>query len=90
MLKRQLVRGIVISNTCVKLYRNWIINEAARAGEHTNERTYVLTYIRTGQTLYPLHNFVVRGDNKDPALPEMRQTKLPGPSCSKHLAERAR
>ena len=66
MLKRELVRGIVISNTCVKLYRNWIINEVARAGEHTNERTYVLTYIRTGQTLYPLHNFVVRGDNKLP------------------------
>ena len=81
MLKRELVRGIVISNTCVKLYRNWIINEVARAGEHTNERTYVrtfvrmftcssdvrtyvLTYIRTGQTLYPLHNFVVRGDNQ--------------------------
>ena len=67
MLKRELVRGIVISNTCVKLYQNWIINEVARAGEHTNERTYVrtyvLTYIRTGQTLYPLHNFVVRGDN---------------------------
>ena len=38
-LKRELVRGIVISNTCVKLYRNWIINEVARAGEHTNERT---------------------------------------------------
>ena len=68
MLKHELVGGIVISNTCVKLYRNWIINEVARAGEHTNERTnvrtYVLTYIRTGQTLYPLHNFVVRGDNK--------------------------
>ena len=48
----------------MKLYRNWIINEVARAGEHTNERTYVLTYIRTGQTLYPLHNFVVRGDKK--------------------------
>ena len=51
----------------MKLYRNWIINEVARAGEHRNERTYVrtyvLTYIRTGQTLYPLHNFVVRGDN---------------------------
>ena len=31
----------------------------------TNVRTYVLTYIRTGQTLYPLHNFVVRGDNYD-------------------------
>ena len=35
----------------------------------TNVCTYVLTYIRTGQTLYPLHNFVVRGDkqgdNKD-------------------------
>ena len=28
-------------------------------------RTYVLTYIRMGQTLYPLHNFVVRGDKKD-------------------------
>ena len=44
------------------------MNEVARAGEHTNERTYVrtyvLTYIRTGQILYPLHNFVVRGDNK--------------------------
>ena len=61
MLKRELVRGIVISNTCVKLYRNWIINEVARAGEHTNERTYVRTHI---QTLYPLHNFVVRGENK--------------------------
>ena len=31
----------------------------------TNVRTYVLTYIRTGQTLYPLHNFVVRGDKKN-------------------------
>ena len=45
-----------------------MINEVARAGEHTNERTnertYVLTYIRTGLILYPLHNFVVRGDNK--------------------------
>ena len=41
MLKRELVRGIVISNICVKLYRNWIINEVARAGEHTNERTLV-------------------------------------------------
>ena len=47
MLKRKLVRGIVISNTCVKLYRNWIINEVARAGEHTNERTYVRTYSHT-------------------------------------------
>ena len=47
MLKRELVRGIVISNTCVKLYRNWIINEVARAGEHTNERTYVRTYSHT-------------------------------------------
>ena len=33
-----------------------------RVNIRTNERTYVLTYIRTGQTLYPLHNFVVRGD----------------------------
>ena len=51
----------------MKLYGNWIINEVARAmtkGEHTNERTYVLTYIHTGLTLYPLHIFVVRGDNK--------------------------
>ena len=42
-LKRKLVRGIVISNTCVKLYRNWIINEVARAmtkGEHMYVRTY--------------------------------------------------
>ena len=73
MLKRQLVRDIVISNICVKLYRNRIINAVARAMtkcEHTNERTYVrtnvLTYIRTGQTPYPLHNFVVRGDNRKP------------------------
>ena len=35
-----------------------------RVNIRTNERTYVLTYIRTGQTLYPLHNFVVRGDNE--------------------------
>ena len=47
MLKRKLVRGIVIPNTCVKLYRNWIRNKVARAmtkGEHTNERTYIRTY----------------------------------------------
>ena len=53
----------------MKLYRNWIINEVATAmtkGEHTSARTYVRTYIRTGQTLYPLHNFVVRGDNYGP------------------------
>ena len=30
-----------------------------------NIRTYVLTYIGTGQTLYPLHNYVVRGDKKE-------------------------
>ena len=36
-----------------------------RVNIRTNESTYVLTYIRTGQTLYPLHNFVVRGDNDD-------------------------
>ena len=35
-----------------------------RVNIRTNVRTHVLTYIRTGQTLYPLHNFVVRGDNK--------------------------
>ena len=35
-----------------------------RVNIRTNESTYVLTYIRTGQTLYPLHNFVVRGDNR--------------------------
>ena len=28
------------------------------------EHTYISTYICTGQTLYPLHNFVVQGDNK--------------------------
>ena len=33
-----------------------------RVNIRTNVRTY--TYIRTGQTLYPLHNFVVRGDNE--------------------------
>ena len=33
-----------------------------RVNIRTNVRTYVLTHIRTGQTLYPLHNFVVRGD----------------------------
>ena len=30
-LKRNLLRGIVIPNTCVKLYRNRIINEGTRA-----------------------------------------------------------
>ena len=36
-----------------------------RVNIRTNVRSYVLTYIRMGQTLYPLHNFVVRGDNND-------------------------
>ena len=45
-LKRKLIRGIVISNTCVKFYRNWIINEVARkitVGEHTyvQDRPYI-------------------------------------------------
>ena len=45
----------------MKLYRNWIINKVARAGEHTNERTYELTYIRTGQTLYPSTTLLCEG-----------------------------
>ena len=31
MLKSELLRGTVIPNACVKLYRNWIINEGTRA-----------------------------------------------------------
>ena len=45
----------------------------------TNVRTYVLTYIRTGQTLYPLHNFVVRGDN------EVVSFEQPGPYVWKYM-----
>ena len=41
--------------------------ERRKKGEHTNIRTY----IRTGQTVYPLHNFVVRGDNNAKTLPKM-------------------
>ena len=41
----------------------------------TNVRTYVLTYIRMGQTLYPLHNFVVRGDNR-PVVSEGKFLKI--------------
>ena len=40
-----------------------------RVNIRTNVRTYVLTYIHTGQTLYPLHNFVVRGANNISVLP---------------------
>ena len=32
--------------------------------EHSKERTYVHTYIRTGQTLYPLHNEVIKVTSK--------------------------
>ena len=49
-LKCKLIRGIVIFNVYLKLYRNWIINEVARAmtkGEHTNESTYVRTFTHT-------------------------------------------
>ena len=46
------------------LYQNWIINEVARAMTKC-EHTYVRTFVRTGQPLYPLHNFVVRGDYKE-------------------------
>ena len=52
MLKREFIGGIVIPNTCVKLYQNWIINEVANAmtkGKHK--------YVRDRP------NFVVRGDN---------------------------
>ena len=30
MPKHELIRGIVIPNTCVKFYLNWIINESTR------------------------------------------------------------
>ena len=43
-----------------------------RVNIRTNERTYVLTYIRTGQTLYPLHNSVVRGDKKTLLVAQFR------------------
>ena len=29
------------------------------------EHTYVCMYLRTGQTLHSLHNFLVRGDKQD-------------------------
>ena len=63
MLKRELVRGIVKANPCLKLYRNWIINEVDRVMTKV-DHTYVCTYVHTGEPLYPLHNLVVRGDNK--------------------------
>ena len=47
-----------------------------RTNERTYIRMYVLTYIRTGQTLYPLHNFVVRGDNKN-LCPHCHQKVIP-------------
>ena len=47
-----------------------------RVNIRNNVRTYVLTYIRTRQTLYPLHNFVVRGDNKSITWSDMKQTIL--------------
>ena len=56
MLKRELVGGIVIPNTCVNLYQNWIMNEVARGmtkGEHTNVRTYVGTYVRDRPYILP-------------------------------------
>ena len=52
-----------------------------RVNIRTNERTYVRTYvrtpyIRTGQTLYPLHNYVVRGDNeREPFLTKQCSSK---------------
>ena len=48
-----------------------------RVNIRTNVRIYVLTYIRTGQTLYPLHNFVVRGDNNDAYFLDFRAQKFP-------------
>ena len=47
-----------------------------RVNIRTNERTYVLTYIRTGQTLYPLHNFVVRGDKNNYSNPEKNDSTI--------------
>ena len=53
----------------------WSLERWQKVNIRTNERTYILTYIRTGQTLYPLHNFVVRGDNKIKALFHQRYLK---------------
>ena len=44
-------------------------------GEHTNERTYVRSYVRTGQTLYPLHNFLVREDNTLQYINKLKKKK---------------
>ena len=44
ILKRELRGGNVISNACMKLYRNWLVKEVARAmtkDEHTYKHTYV-------------------------------------------------
>ena len=43
-----------------------------RVNIRTNERTYVRTHIHTYGTdpIYPLHNFVVRGDNEPFSLKE--------------------
>ena len=53
MRKCEFVKDIVIVKNYVKLYQNRITSDDKR-----------LTYVRMGQTLYPLHNFVVQRDKK--------------------------
>ena len=59
-LKVELARDIIIPNICVKLYQNTSINIGARVMTK-REHTYVGTYLRTGQTLYPLATSLCEG-----------------------------
>ena len=49
ILKYKLDRGVVIPNTCVTLYQNWIINEVAIA---MTKHTYIHSmYVSTGKSI---------------------------------------
>jgi hypothetical protein len=65
IMKRELVRGLAILNTCVKFRQNRSINKVARdkiktRQNHTYIHTYVRTYIRA-RTYIPRTTFLLEG-----------------------------
>ena len=72
-LKCKLARDFVIPNISVKLYQNWSTNKVNRVMTK-GKYTYVSTNVRIKETLYALHNIVVRGDYKIYIMVKGRET----------------
>jgi hypothetical protein len=87
-MKRELVRGLAILNTCVKFRQNPSRYKVARAmtrQDHTYIRTYIHTYIHMYIHTY-IHTYIRTGKNLYPPATSLQEEIIKDRFCEYHLS----